>query len=235
MKFTVLSIITTLMFLGVFLVELPYMTSIDLPNFTLISKKKPIQNGGRKSKTRVKPRNSKKNSSYKKVERKYPTASRRIKNKGTTNRAYGTNRIKQSTVKIEGRGRTGRITPKNKAEVKALRSFTKNPNRGSKIVTPDLKIKDPRWQGWTKLRYSKNGVAIHFMRRYQNGRYRYDDVKFKDYEKPKSIRVYNGKKKRFVKTKIDLHKRLNYFNKINKNGYKITSPFSQFFQVTRKK
>jgi filamentous hemagglutinin len=85
-----------------------------------------------------------------------------------------------NTVKILGRGSTGRTDPKNTTERNAMQRAMSRPTAGM-VITMKEPMKDPRWpakDGWVKMRQNIQGVEIHYV---WNPRTREaDDFKFKN-------------------------------------------------------
>lgn len=80
-----------------------------------------------------------------------------------------------------GKGSTGRTTPKNDRELKAMQKAMSAPKKGSVLKMPSL-MQDKRWNhsdGWVKMGKTINGVEIHWV--YNVRTNQYDDFKFKDY------------------------------------------------------
>jgi hypothetical protein len=87
-----------------------------------------------------------------------------------------------SMLKPLGLGSTGRSEPKNLIKQMAMKAAMENPQLGEIVMK---EINDPRWLGWTKMRYkveTENGVKviIHYVGKWENGVLKsVDDFKFK--------------------------------------------------------
>lgn len=129
---------------------------------------------------------------------------------------------------IAKRGSTGRTITKNSTETMAIQRLRNNPLSNTKGL-PNVKIKDPRWKGWTKMRYKdKSGTIIHFNRKMnKNGTFSYDDFKFKNQD---HSTLKKSKNKKFKIKTVS-----NSFNKISKHGIIGKSPYSQFHQAAKRK
>ena len=85
---------------------------------------------------------------------------------------------KISTIKILGKGSTGRIIAKNKVEESAMSLVKSNPLSGATKL--NISLNDSRWlakDGWVKYARNVNGVEIHF--NYNTITKVFDDFKFK--------------------------------------------------------